>query len=340
MGRFNRMCSITGSKDLKKLKELIELNSYRGVHSHSITVFDPGGVVDTMFIPFDILYQKKGLGPLIFDNHDLSEYKDAYYLVHQQAPTTESKNSNAIHPAIHNDNMLWHNGIIKHKQVEKERRDNDRAHALDRARNVRPTDISDSRQLGSPFKGERKRTSKRDLEARRNNPKPYSALDAGGDNDQPYSHASARGSHTRKGNSRDASPNGGNSVLSQLQKAYGNSNDGSLRRKRPGASSGGTPRTKDGTPRSRDPSPRPQGRDPSPRPQGSTPRDESLLRSRGRSRSRDGTPKQRRSSGRRNGGGSGNGSDFRRSESASSTLRDAGRRSLSSSGQAASYTGF
>ena len=226
------------------------------------------------------------------------------------------------------------------KQVEKERRYNDRAHALDRARNVRPTDISDSRQLGSPFKGERKRTSKRDLEARRNNPKPYSALDAGGDNDQPYSHASARGSHTRKGNSRDASPNGGNSVLSQLQKAYGNSNDGNLRRKRPGASSGGTPRTKDGTPRSRDPSPRPQGRDPSPRPQGSTPRDESLLRSRGRSRSRDGTPKQRRSSGRRNGGGSGNGSDFRRSESASSTLRDAGRRSLSSSGQAASYTGF
>ena len=112
------MCSITGSKDLKKLKELIELNSYRGVHSHSITVFDPGGVVDTMFIPFDILYQKKGLGPLIFDDHDLSEYKDAYYIVHQQAPTTESKNSNAIHPAIHNDNMLWHNGIIKHKQVE------------------------------------------------------------------------------------------------------------------------------------------------------------------------------------------------------------------------------
>ena len=72
------------------------------------------------------------------------------------------------------------------KQLEKERRDNDRAHALDRARNVRPTDISDSRQLGSPFKGERKRTSKRDLEARRNNPKPYSALDAGGDNDQPW----------------------------------------------------------------------------------------------------------------------------------------------------------
>ena len=112
------MCSITGSFDLNKLQELIDLNNYRGVHSHSITVFEPGGLLDTFYVATNLLYQDKGMGPLELDNHDLSKFEDCYFLVHQQAPTTDSNTIHSIHPAKTEDTMLWHNGIIKAKQVE------------------------------------------------------------------------------------------------------------------------------------------------------------------------------------------------------------------------------
>jgi hypothetical protein len=115
------MCSITASKDLDKLRELIELNSYRGTHSHSISAFSVGGIYDTIYLTNDLLYQRKGFGPLDLDEHieELNQCHDAYFVAHQQAPTTESKDQKSIHPAEHNDYMLWHNGIIKEKTILK-----------------------------------------------------------------------------------------------------------------------------------------------------------------------------------------------------------------------------
>ena len=98
------MCSISGSYSIEKIKELTKLNAYRGELSHSITVFDQTAKV---------VYQSKGLGPLVLENHKLPI---GYILVHQQAPTTEYSPAN-IHPAIIDGNMLWHNGIIKHDSI-------------------------------------------------------------------------------------------------------------------------------------------------------------------------------------------------------------------------------
>jgi len=115
------MCSITASKDLNKLKELIELNTYRGTHSHSISAFSIGGIYDTIYLTNDLLYQKKGFGPLDLDEHieELNKLEDVYFVAHQQAPTTESKDQKSIHPAEHDESMLWHNGIIKEKTITK-----------------------------------------------------------------------------------------------------------------------------------------------------------------------------------------------------------------------------
>lgn len=99
------MCSISGSYSLEKIKGLTKLNAYRGELSHSITVFDQ---------TTKLVYQHKGLGPLVLENHKLPV---GYILVHQQAPTTEYSPEN-IHPAIIDDNMLWHNGIIKHDSIK------------------------------------------------------------------------------------------------------------------------------------------------------------------------------------------------------------------------------
>ena len=103
------MCSIIGSFSKEKIKELAALNAYRGQHSHSITVFD--------CYTFDVLYQSKDFGPLDVDAHTFPEEK-VYIVAHQQAPTTDNKNTDSIHPAQIGNNMLWHNGIVKDKGVK------------------------------------------------------------------------------------------------------------------------------------------------------------------------------------------------------------------------------
>ena len=103
------MCSIIGSFSKEKVKELAALNAYRGQHSHSITVFKTPW--------YDVVYQHKGFGPLIVDDHDF-DTEDTYIVAHQQAPTTENKDEDSIHPAIIGNNMLWHNGIIKEKSIK------------------------------------------------------------------------------------------------------------------------------------------------------------------------------------------------------------------------------
>lgn len=101
------MCSIIGSHSKETLSQLAEVNSYRGTHSHSVYVFDENN---------NITYSHRGFGPLVVSDHPVSGH---YYIAHQQAPTTDAKDEQSIHPAQINGKLLWHNGIIKEDDVKR-----------------------------------------------------------------------------------------------------------------------------------------------------------------------------------------------------------------------------
>lgn len=102
------MCSIIGSFKREKLIELCELNAYRGQHSHSISYYDP----DIQ----DFFYVCRTYGAVDYDMIDIPE--GHYCVVHMQAPTTDS-DDDAIHPAQVGGRLLWHNGILKQKEIER-----------------------------------------------------------------------------------------------------------------------------------------------------------------------------------------------------------------------------
>lgn len=109
------MCAIIGSSDLNTLKELIELNSYRGSHSYSFSLFN------TYSNTLHVL--KRKLGTINLDS--LFIPANSYCIVHIQAPTTDAKDVDSIHPAAipgttseFPDMALWHNGIIKEDTVK------------------------------------------------------------------------------------------------------------------------------------------------------------------------------------------------------------------------------
>lgn len=111
------MCSIIGSFEPKMLVHLYELNSYRGTHSHSITVYD--------YRNKKIRYCDRQLG--VLEERQLINvtrtFPGDYYIVHSQAPTTENVSIKSVHPAMHHNNevrdisLLWHNGILKPKTI-------------------------------------------------------------------------------------------------------------------------------------------------------------------------------------------------------------------------------
>jgi len=102
------MCAIVGSFDKDKLIELVKLNSYRGQHSYSISEYN----VDERKLHL----LRKEFGEFNLDGIELTE--GCYYIAHTQAPTTEAKAHNNIHPSVEADEcMLWHNGIIKQNCV-------------------------------------------------------------------------------------------------------------------------------------------------------------------------------------------------------------------------------
>jgi asparagine synthetase B (glutamine-hydrolysing) len=107
------MCSIIGSLYTEKIRELSSLNAHRGQHSHSLYVFDVVGdnVNNT------VLYSHRGMGPFNMDDHP--KLPAGYIVVHQQAPTTDSKDESSIHPAQIGNQLLWHNGIIKADEVKR-----------------------------------------------------------------------------------------------------------------------------------------------------------------------------------------------------------------------------
>ena len=101
------MCAIVGSFDKDTLIKLIELNSYRGSHSYSFSSISNG----------ILTVHKKEFGKI--DPSIISLEKGSYGIVHVQAPTTEAKQLNSIHPAEEENTRLWHNGIIKADHVKK-----------------------------------------------------------------------------------------------------------------------------------------------------------------------------------------------------------------------------
>lgn len=105
------MCAIFGSFSKEKFIELAALNSYRGQHSFSISIYDPN-------IRWIQIIEKK-VGP--FNASAIDEYADntVFFIGHIQAPTTDAKTTDNIHPSIVENTLLWHNGIIKADCIEK-----------------------------------------------------------------------------------------------------------------------------------------------------------------------------------------------------------------------------
>lgn len=102
------MCSIIGSFDKDTIVGLCELNAYRGQHSHSISYYN------VITNEFDQIIKK--LGPINYN--DINPEDNEYIIIHMQAPTTDAKDINTIHPAQIDEDVLWHNGIIKAKEIE------------------------------------------------------------------------------------------------------------------------------------------------------------------------------------------------------------------------------
>ena len=101
------MCSIIGSFDKDTIVDLCELNAYRGQHSHSISYYD--------LEHNDFFMIEKSLGPIKYDKIDIPNKH--YCIVHMQAPTTDIKDDFSVHPAWIDRDVLWHNGILKAKEI-------------------------------------------------------------------------------------------------------------------------------------------------------------------------------------------------------------------------------
>lgn len=108
------MCAIFGSFDHQTLKQLRDLNAYRGEISGSLA---------SLSIDYAVVTRFRGKIP-----DELFEFPmipDTYSLGHVQAPTTEAEDIESIHPAqsvdlfMNRNLMLWHNGIIKQAEIER-----------------------------------------------------------------------------------------------------------------------------------------------------------------------------------------------------------------------------
>ena len=114
------MCAIIASKDPEKVLELIEVNSYRGSFSWSITGIDEN---------YMVAVQEKGFGEFPEEEFRFLASKcdeGLYWVCHVQAPTNGLiEEYDRIHPVEISHEMLWHNGIIKDKWVKEAMEDYD-----------------------------------------------------------------------------------------------------------------------------------------------------------------------------------------------------------------------
>lgn len=101
------MCAIIGSFNRNRFLRILDANMYRGGHSYSLFSFSVDGYVYRMY---------QGFGtPSSTLVHDLFDTLPITYVIgHVQAPTTDARTVDSIHPAVSDaGSMLWHNGIIK-----------------------------------------------------------------------------------------------------------------------------------------------------------------------------------------------------------------------------------
>lgn len=103
------MCAIFGSFKLDKLKELYELNRYRGELAYSLACFQFNGER----IRNKFLWGGRTSFP--DDTWDLLKDVKGYYVAHIQAPTTDTEE---VQPSVFHNTLLWHNGIVKQKELE------------------------------------------------------------------------------------------------------------------------------------------------------------------------------------------------------------------------------
>jgi len=104
------MCSIIAGFSKEEILNLAKLNEYRGTHSHSLTVIDR----DT----YKVVSVERSFGAINYETFTLPE-GNFFYIIHQQAPTTENKDEFSIHPAELSGQYLYHNGIVKSHEVER-----------------------------------------------------------------------------------------------------------------------------------------------------------------------------------------------------------------------------
>lgn len=102
------MCSIFGSFSKDKIVELAALNKYRGQHSFSYSYID---------LEDNSIQVNRGIGEIPLELINIP--KGNYCIAHMQAPTTDNKDINSVHPASIASHYLWHNGIIKDGWVKK-----------------------------------------------------------------------------------------------------------------------------------------------------------------------------------------------------------------------------
>ena len=105
------MCSIIGSFSPGKFKQLVALNQSRGQFSFSFMLLNPHTC--------SVISLHQDFGTFQIDLIDKVP-KGVYLLGHTQAPTNGLiRDKNRIHPATCNLAFLFHNGIIKQKDIKR-----------------------------------------------------------------------------------------------------------------------------------------------------------------------------------------------------------------------------
>lgn len=118
------MCSIIGSFSSDFIEELVlkTIDNGRGCHSYSITRLDAktSKVIDKPFRFFGLPDFKSWVEFEEEENIRLGvNYPENIYTIfHVQAPTTEVRDFESIHPAQLDYSLLWHNGILKPETIE------------------------------------------------------------------------------------------------------------------------------------------------------------------------------------------------------------------------------
>ena len=103
------MCSIIAGYEPNKLKELIELNQFRGNFSYSRTELD--------IRVGEIISQVKNFGSFNYETLDKDD-NYSYKICHVQAPTGGMlEDVSRIHPTVSDNSMLWHNGLLTPKGI-------------------------------------------------------------------------------------------------------------------------------------------------------------------------------------------------------------------------------